>query len=158
MKNILELNDLLAVDDSLALAPKNYLVILAYFIGCAASFGGAFYLKDIDSAFYSLSLIGVACLTMGIIKLFTPSKAVKDTTTHKRLKKYSFYYDPKNEREIIQLINDGNLDELKKLDKTAGQLLTVVYASSNREYYLAQAFKFVPHVYEPCIDPVIIKK
>lgn len=158
MKNILNINDLLSLDNNLSPVKRPYfLQMITFMIGVACMFFGV-QIEAPDYVCYLLAVGGLLIAIISISLIFSHPNEIINNKTHQTLHKHKLYFHTKEENTITELLTNGNIKSLLPLASNNGPLLTIIYSSTNKSYYIAQMFKFVPYEYQPHSDPIIYNK
>lgn len=158
MKNILNINDLLSLDNNLSPVKRPVIIkMVTFMIGVACIFFGV----QIEAPDYICYLLAVGGLLTSIISLsliFSNQQEIVNLKTDETLHKHKLYFHSNEESNINELLANGNIKSLLQLATNNGPLLTIIYSSTNKNYYIAQLFKFVPYEYQPYSNPIIYNK
>lgn len=158
MKNILNTNELLSLDENLApIKRKTTTHIVTFIVGIAAIFFSTS-TKSSDYLSYLLAVGGLILVIVGLSCIFIQPNNIINQKSKQILHKQKMYFNTQDEKSIIHDICNGRLHSLEKKRCQSGQLLAIIYSSSNSHYYIVQLFKFVPFEYRPLSHPIIYNK
>lgn len=158
MKNILNIEDLLSLDSNLApIKQRTIMQMILFIIGIAAIFFGV-QVELPDYLAYTLAVAGhtIAIIALGF--LFSTPRDIINRKTKEILHKHKYYFCSKDEGNLLNDINNGNINRLPDYAGDTGQILAIIYTSPTNSYYVAQLFKFVPYEYQPHSAPIIYCK
>lgn len=158
MKNILNLNELLSLDGNLT-TTKNHFVInsIAILIGIAGVSIGT-QIDAPDYLQYTLAVGGVIIAIIALGNLFTQPDTIANNKTHETLHKHKLFFHASDEHFVKDVIAQGKINDLLDRSCEHGPIQAIIYSTANKQYYIAQLFKFVPYEYQPYSDPVIFSK
>jgi len=163
MKDISQTSELLTVDSSITRKRKNFMltillisagifiIVYSCIIHCSA---------NLDSVISVIFLLGFIVFISGIIMIICPSKELIYKLTGEKIKKQVFYFDSKEENEVMETLLKGNFDELKIMAATnnSGQLKAEIYFTKSADFSVVQLQKYVSYQYEPIMEPYVSKK
>ena len=157
MKNILNINELLHLDSNLSPLKRNIVTpMIAFIIGIAAIFFGT-HIDVSDYISYSLAVAGLILAIIALSLIFSRPDEIINIHTQEILHKHKLYFNDKDEKEIVKSLKEGDIKSLFKKTCDTGQILAIIYSTTNKRYYIAQIFKFIPYEYRPYQDPIIFK-
>ncbi len=158
MKNILNSEELITLDRNLEPVKRPIIMqMITFIIGVAGVFFGV-HINAPEYVCYMLAVGGfiISLVSLGLI--FSHPHEIINRKTHEILHKHKLYFHSKEEIAITELLYKGNLNTLIQKAANNGPLLTIIYSSTNKSYYIAQIFKFVPYEYQPYSEPIIFNK
>ena len=158
MKNILNTADLLSLDANLKPSRRIIIIPMILFIFSVATmfFGSQINASDYICYFVVITGLVASIISLGSIFCFTQN--IINYRTQETLHKHKLYFNVNEENTITNLLKEGNINPLFEMSCDCGSILTVIYSTTNKNYYIAQIFKFVPYEYIPYKDPIIFNK
>lgn len=100
---------------------------------------------------YPLNLtLGSSFILIGIVAFFSRKLHYYDIETGKILKRKEFYFDLKEQFNLVKSIEDKNINEIAKLNRSAIQGLKLeTYSTDDGTWCFAQVFKYDLNTFNP---------
>ncbi|VBB47364.1 conserved hypothetical protein [uncultured Paludibacter sp.] len=100
---------------------------------------------------YPLNLsAGSILIVMGIFSFFYRKLHYYDVQTGKMLKNHDFYFDAKEQHQLVKIIENGNVEEIINLKKSAVHSLKMrVLSTNDGKWCFVCVLLFVLQQYEP---------
>lgn len=158
MKNLNNIEDVITLNNSIVLSPKNTIIDILLIIAGIALFAASGLVAEIsDSLMLALASIGVLVAVFGLVKLLLPSKKLKYTYSNEPLDKISLSFGNENEQQIMNKINGMDYYALKKFKPEAnnGQNMIIVYITESESIRISQLLNFAHYSYEPTTEPIV---
>lgn len=158
MKNILNSNELISLDQNLR--PNRRAVVfpmIFFMLGVAGMFFGM-QIDTHDYICYLIAITGLLTTIISLSSLFCQSQNIINNKTNETLYKHKLYFHANEESTVSNLLKKGDINSLLDLSCKCGPILTIIYSTTNKNYYIAQIFKFVPYEYIPYQDPIIFNQ
>lgn len=158
MKNILNTNELLSLDNSLTPVPKRTLTyMITFIVGISLIFFGT-YTETSEYLSYIISVSGLIISIIALGLIFAQPQKIINRHLKKTLQKHKLYFHSNEANAIIQNLEQGNIEDLFKRSCDNGPILTIIFSAPDKSYYIAQVFRFIPYEYIPTSDPIIYHK
>lgn len=158
MKNILNTNELLSLDSNLTPLKKRTLsYMVTFIIGIAVIFLGT-HIESTEYVSYTIAIGGVIIAIIALGFLFVQPQEIVNQSSQEILHKHKLYFHCNDLNEVSHNLESGNINALFQKACDTGQILAIIYSTTNKRYYIAQLFKFIPYEYTPYQEPIIYNK